>query len=804
MAITDYIPNIFGSAAPTTYDSLQTLGLISPQQIQKQRNIANIQGLLGAGLALAQGMSKIGPRRSAAENILGALAGGFGAAGSAYEQGIQNIVQQQQLQSAALQQQQAVNRIESIKAAKLKYPDLAPLADIDTGKFAEEVALRERLQGIGSPTAEGQQQSPEGLRSIAQRYYAAGPNFKALGDSYMEQANRLESSQLATLTGKETPDQLRALSVTAASRGNKALADQLETKANTLELNQAANVTGAESVDQLRAMARTAAARGNKTLSDQLEALASRKELEPTQVAAFRPVAEFKQEPMQSGLLITPDGQTMVGVPDYSKGQRYVDETLHQQALERARTLQAQPVEADRGRLGNIQLQIDNTNAEIARLGKIPTQDASREVEKLTKIRDGLQADLNRFSVMEYDFGDLKKLPNKYQGEISQIEKQAQGGVLDAAGLNSRIQQVYTRLQEDEKGKELSGNAAIFAQMKFNKTKRTDLSGPELAQILQFENAPTAEQIVKLQQANEDLKLKSIETQFTTGRGISTYPAIPSGRAELLNVPAVAPAAAPAAAPNANVAPVVAPPVAPAAAPRVSTRVAQAQVAEAAPRTNAPATSPPETRALYQYNKNALINQPDFKYSPKKKMELRDKQAPMQSAVTYSLTSIKDSRDAAQALKNNPQYIDALTGRFSPLLGGTIGGIVISEDAKTANALLENILTRTFVGEIQAMRDASPTGGAVGSVTEKEMDALSKIRASLSVGMNKDEFIKQLDNYLSIANRSLKNIPIEYSKTFGYNGEFDEVLTAPGVSTTRTSGQDAVQQELNRRRRGNR
>jgi hypothetical protein len=138
------------------------------------------------------------------------------------------------------------------------------------------------------------------------------------------------------------------------------------------------------------------------------------------------------------------------------------------------------------------------------------------------------------------------------------------------------------------------------------------------------------------------------------------------------------------------------------------------------------------------------------------------------------------------------------------LLGGTIAGVVIDQDAKTANALLENILTRTFVSEIQAMRDASPTGGAVGSVTEKEMDALSRIRASLSVGMNKDEFIKQLDNYLAIANRSLKNIPVEYSKTFGYNGEFDEILTTPAVSTTRTSGQDPVQQELNRRKGGNR
>ena len=158
MAITDYIPNIFGSAAPTTYDSLQTLGLISPQQLEQQKKTANIQGLLGAGLALAQGMSKIGPRRSAAENIFGALAGGFGAAGGAYQQGLQNIVQQQQLQSAALQQQQGITKLRSIAEAKAKYPDLSPLFDIDPGKAMEQVILRERAKMYGFGTEPTQDQ----------------------------------------------------------------------------------------------------------------------------------------------------------------------------------------------------------------------------------------------------------------------------------------------------------------------------------------------------------------------------------------------------------------------------------------------------------------------------------------------------------------------------------------------------------------------------------------------------------------------------------------------------------------------
>jgi hypothetical protein len=155
MDITDYIPNVFGYAAPTSYDSLQTMGLISPQQAAQQQKTANIQGLLGAGLALAQGMSAVGPRRSAAENILGALAGGFGAAGGAYQQGIQNVVQQQQLQSAALQQQQSVNRLNAIKQASKDNPQLAQLFAINPEEATKQLLAMERAKMYGFST-EGQ------------------------------------------------------------------------------------------------------------------------------------------------------------------------------------------------------------------------------------------------------------------------------------------------------------------------------------------------------------------------------------------------------------------------------------------------------------------------------------------------------------------------------------------------------------------------------------------------------------------------------------------------------------------------
>jgi hypothetical protein len=103
-------------------------------------------------------MSRTGPRRSAAENILGALSGGFGAAGGAYDQGIKNYVTQQQIAQTRLQQSQAVNKMTSIAQAKEKYPDLAPLFDIDAGKAMEQVILREdaKLYGLGTSPAQDQ------------------------------------------------------------------------------------------------------------------------------------------------------------------------------------------------------------------------------------------------------------------------------------------------------------------------------------------------------------------------------------------------------------------------------------------------------------------------------------------------------------------------------------------------------------------------------------------------------------------------------------------------------------------------
>ena len=99
MALEDLTP--FGTL-PSAYQ-----GLLSTEDTAALQKKAQIQGLLGAGLTLAKGMSAYGPPRSALQNIIGAVAGGFEGAGSAYEGGLKQAMNAQDIRQKQIQIQQA-------------------------------------------------------------------------------------------------------------------------------------------------------------------------------------------------------------------------------------------------------------------------------------------------------------------------------------------------------------------------------------------------------------------------------------------------------------------------------------------------------------------------------------------------------------------------------------------------------------------------------------------------------------------------------------------------------------------------
>ena len=655
MAITDYIPNVFGQAAPSYLP-----GLLGAEETKNLQNRANVQGLLGAGLALAQGMSNVGPRRSAAENILGALAGGFGAAGGAYDQGIKNYVTQQQIAQTQLAQTQAANKLKSIAQAKALYPELAPLADIDPGKFAEEVALKERLKGIGGTQGAAQMptQTPESLRAQAQRAYTAGPNFKALGDSFMEQANRLE--------------------VEMAGRGNVPA----------------------------------------------VPTSAPQPQVAPTEVPVI--TGEEKALP---GITVTaqqgPDAQLL----------------------------------AQKNQLLEV-----NRN-----LFKVPTKEAREQRKANEESISKIDEQLKQISSATFNWVNIEKeVPEKFKPQIRNLRTLADTGYLGLDQIRLGIQDVYKQVQESEKGAKIEGLPGIYAQQKFGTANQTQLKPDQLSEVLRFADAPTADQYAQLAREAQ-------RTQFETG----TRPPVPAPRSTLINARSQ-----------------VTPQVTTQAQPQIQTQVPtqvqpspQQQVVPTADQTVAP-TPRAQTRTSSVIDskvaQNPLISQPDSKVPPKKKQELIQAQPGLIAASNYTLKNIVDARNAAQSLLDNPAYIEALSGRTAPLRTQTVGGIVLDQQAYSANEILNNILGRSFISEIQEMRANSPTGGAVGNVAVAEMESLSKIRGAFKVGMDKAELKKQLESYISNANRALKTIPNDYARTYGYNGEFDELLTSEVVKPTAT------------------
>lgn len=171
-----YIPNVFGGV-PVGFE-----GLLGPEQAQQIGQRSNIAGLLGAAAALAQGMGSQGPRRSALQNIIGALGAGYGTAGAATEASLRNYANVQQLADA--QRKQA-----ALQKFAVRYPQYAELARIDPGRAVELVMQMEKQR----PIAEAYQNIPSTAPA------AAAPNL------YSVSAGRAADGGIAGVPAQVTP-----------------------------------------------------------------------------------------------------------------------------------------------------------------------------------------------------------------------------------------------------------------------------------------------------------------------------------------------------------------------------------------------------------------------------------------------------------------------------------------------------------------------------------------------------------------------------------------------------------------------
>jgi hypothetical protein len=385
------------------------------------------------------------------------------------------------------------------------------------------------------------------------------------------------------------------------------------------------------------------------------------------------------------------------------------------------------------------------------------------EAKAFYEAANNLRKEQGNVAASQFDFTALEsQVSANLKPAVQNLAKLAQSRAITGEQVLAGIQQIQAADRESAKAN-LLGNvaAADYAKTQFGTADITKLSQPQRDNALRYAEAPNEIERAKL--FNDGIRLK-----YETGQG----GIVPAAKTSFFNQnqPPVTSQTAPLAT-NVPVATTPNVPVTTAPAAVTTPRVATA------PKPAQAQTIPVETKGIIP-----LVEKSDI--TPKKRDEIKALQPATIALANYTLDNISQQKKAAEELLNNKNYIKAITS--SNLLGGYITESLANRPGYAtfdANNLLKNLQNRSFITEIQRMRAASPTGGAVGSVTEKEMEGLSNIGAALKLGMSEKELTAQLKKYITNADRALKTIPSEYSRTYRYQGEFDQYLN-PNASPT--------------------
>lgn len=132
----------------------------------------------------------------------------------------------------------------------------------------------------------------------------------------------------------------------------------------------------------------------------------------------------------------------------------------------------------------------------------------------------------------------------------------------------------------------------------------------------------------------------------------------------------------------------------------------------------------------------------------------REKLRQMEGAkdVTGELINVIDSTARAH-----------LISRRKPLATGTLVTPLYNKIPGTPGRDLEGLLStigsNTAFDRLQKMREASPTGGALGAITERELDLLKNTIASLDTSQTDAEFQRNMQKVQAAYARTLMKVP---------------------------------------------
>jgi hypothetical protein len=135
------------------------------------------------------------------------------------------------------------------------------------------------------------------------------------------------------------------------------------------------------------------------------------------------------------------------------------------------------------------------------------------------------------------------------------------------------------------------------------------------------------------------------------------------------------------------------------------------------------------------------------------------------TAMEAAAARYDEAITTAKRLLANPD-LDMILGNIQGNIPETALSVV-SQGAANALADYNTLLTTAGFQELQAMRDASPTGGALGQVAVEENKMLQKSAFSSSRAQSEAKFKQAVRDYISRLERSRSRVVGAYDRQFG-------------------------------------
>ena len=136
--------------------------------------------------------------------------------------------------------------------------------------------------------------------------------------------------------------------------------------------------------------------------------------------------------------------------------------------------------------------------------------------------------------------------------------------------------------------------------------------------------------------------------------------------------------------------------------------------------------------------------------------------------VTAALRSFETQADTLAANLTKLRDHPGLSGITGFVFGRTPA---ITAEARSAKADLDNILARGGFAELAAMRQASPTGGALGNISNQEVQYLRQAFGALDPVQDTETFKQKINDVIAQLQTSKRNVREEYDNTYEYRAQ---------------------------------